>query len=92
MSLPHALAAHNMGWQTSTCPQSLMKLATRIIKRRESEEANFSLPHMSLAWLLSKADGGLYLIKPPRKGQSHHLKHTATEPIHNPQTAWPTFS
>lgn len=54
MSPSHILAADITGLQMSSCPQSLINLATRLNEGRESEKTNFNLPHKNLAWPVFK--------------------------------------
>lgn len=99
MSPPHALAADNTGWQSPTCPQSPINLVTRINEGRGSEETNFNLPRMTPPDLFSKAGGGLYQYSgdslyssSPWEANPPSPTPTATEPVHNPQVAWPMLS
>lgn len=86
MSPPHALAADITGWQTPSCPQSLINLATRLNEGRESEKTNFHLPHMNLAWPVFKGWWWpLSIFRGPPTP-------TATEPVHKPRVAWPVLS
>lgn len=81
MSPLQALAAHTQ-WQTPTCLQGLVNLAFGITKGRRAEATKFNLPHVTLAWRLSKAAGGLYqcggdplLLSATLLGEAHPLRH-----------------
>lgn len=71
MSPPPALAADITGWQTASCLQNLINLATRLNEGRGAKKTNFNLPRMSLAWPVFKGWWPLSIFQGPTYPHSH---------------------